>query len=79
VRDRLAADGLTVHVKLPGSVGQHLLVGLVPTPGRVFPNTLSGQRRSMNGFVDALRAGRTLDARDALRTQEPCEEIVRRL
>jgi DNA ligase D-like protein (predicted polymerase) len=32
VRDRLAADGLTVHVKLSGSKGLHLLVGLEPTP-----------------------------------------------
>jgi virulence factor len=33
----------------------------------------------VNGFLDALRAGKTLDARDALRTHELSEEIVRRI
>jgi DNA ligase D-like protein (predicted polymerase) len=32
VRDRLAADGLAVRVKLSGAKGLHLLVGLEPTP-----------------------------------------------
>ncbi|GAA2154761.1 hypothetical protein GCM10009760_53970 [Kitasatospora kazusensis] len=30
-------------------------------------------------FLDAVRAGRTLDARDALRTHELCELIVERI
>ncbi|WP_037603531.1 Gfo/Idh/MocA family protein [Streptacidiphilus rugosus] len=30
-------------------------------------------------FLDAVRAGKVLDARDALRTHEVCEEIVRRI
>ncbi|MDH6136653.1 hypothetical protein P3T37_006084 [Kitasatospora sp. MAA4] len=31
------------------------------------------------GFLDAVRAGKTLDAHDALRTHELCELIVQRV
>lgn len=30
-------------------------------------------------FLDAIRAGKTVSARDALRTHELCEEIVARI
>ena len=30
-------------------------------------------------FLDAVRTGKTLDAHDALRTHELCEEVVRRI
>ncbi|RAG82663.1 gfo/Idh/MocA family oxidoreductase [Streptacidiphilus pinicola] len=38
-----------------------------------------GVEQAVLAFLDALRAGKTVDARDALRTHELCEEIVRRI
>lgn len=36
-----------------------------------------GIEQCVLGFLDAVRAGRTLDAQDALRTHELCERVVR--
>ena len=38
-----------------------------------------GIEQVVTGFLDAVRAGKTLDARDALRTHELCELIVGRI
>ncbi|WP_370097306.1 Gfo/Idh/MocA family protein [Streptacidiphilus sp. MAP12-20] len=38
-----------------------------------------GIEQAVLAFLDAVRAGQTLDAYDALRTHELCEEIVRRI
>ncbi|WP_370410620.1 Gfo/Idh/MocA family protein [Streptomyces fradiae] len=38
-----------------------------------------GIEQSVTGFLDAVRAGRTLSARDALRTHELCEYVVRQV
>ncbi|WP_342775423.1 Gfo/Idh/MocA family oxidoreductase [Streptomyces tateyamensis] len=38
-----------------------------------------GIEQCVTGFLDAVRAGRTVSARDALATHELCEEIVRRI
>ncbi|MEY9871435.1 virulence factor [Streptacidiphilus sp. MAP12-33] len=38
-----------------------------------------GIEQVVHAFLEAIRSGKTLDARDALRTHELCEEIVRRI
>ncbi|MFI1913894.1 Gfo/Idh/MocA family protein [Nocardia sp. NPDC020380] len=38
-----------------------------------------GIQQAVDHFLDAVRAGKTLDARDALRTHEVCEQIVREI